>query len=67
MAMPRIPHPEINRIYPINIHGAMVYLTDNEYIFSKWLERLVFILFPTLFILLAINRYNEGKVSSENQ
>jgi len=60
IVLPRNPLPEINRIFPINIHGATIYLTYYEYEFSTWLQFLIFfILFPIFFAVLAIERYRE--------
>jgi hypothetical protein len=34
---PEKPQPEIGRIYPLNIHGTVVYLTKKEDLQMKWL------------------------------
>jgi len=31
--LPRMPKPELRRIYWCNIHGAVVYMTKGEYLF----------------------------------
>ena len=34
---PREPQPELQRIYPLNIHGTIVYLSEEEDSQLKWL------------------------------
>lgn len=58
-AMSKIPNPEINRIYPLNVHGNIVYLNKGEHLILVCLEYIIIIMFPAIFILMAINRYKK--------
>jgi hypothetical protein len=42
---PEKPQPEIGRVYPLNIHGTIVYLTKKEDLQMKWLFRGMMIFF----------------------
>jgi hypothetical protein len=33
LTMPKTPHPELNLVYPLNVHGSIVYLTRNQHLF----------------------------------
>jgi len=34
-SMPEIPAPELDRVYPLNVHGTIVYLTKNQDLLIK--------------------------------
>jgi hypothetical protein len=36
-SMPRAPQSELNRIYPLNIHGTVVYITKEQDSLLNWL------------------------------
>lgn len=38
-SLPNKPQPEIGRIYPLNMHGTIVFLTKHEHLQLKWLFR----------------------------
>jgi hypothetical protein len=35
--MPLVPLPELGRIYPLNVHGTIVYLTEQQDLLLKWI------------------------------
>jgi hypothetical protein len=58
------PQPEIGRIYPLNIHGTIVYITRKEDLQLKWLFRggFTFFVIAVLFTFFYIpfNQNNGG-------
>jgi hypothetical protein len=35
--MPKISQPELNMTYSLNVHGTVVYLTEEQHLLLKWL------------------------------
>lgn len=35
-SMPRTPDPAAGRIFPLNVHGTIVYLTKSQHLLTKW-------------------------------
>ena len=52
--MPKAPHAELSRIYPLNIHGTVVYLTHNEQTTLQWLHWIIILSSILFLVLLAI-------------
>jgi hypothetical protein len=57
---PEKPQPEIGRIYPLNVHGTIVYLTKHEDLQIKWLFRSMMIFFVMAFLFTYLyNPFNQ--------
>jgi drug/metabolite transporter (DMT)-like permease len=64
--MPRTPHPELNRTYPFHVHGAVVYLTKEEYKMLEWLHRIAIISFMIICTIFIILLNKKGKNELKN-
>jgi hypothetical protein len=52
--MPKTPHPELNRIHPLDVHGTVVYLTKEEKSKLEWLHYTMVISIMIVLVIFAI-------------